>query len=64
MVHYREALRLNPSYAEAHYNLGYTLLQAGRKDEAVTHLRESLRLKPDYAEPRQQLRALGLEISE
>jgi tetratricopeptide (TPR) repeat protein len=43
---YREALRLDPSYADAHANLGLALAATGRNAEAVTHYREALRLLP------------------
>ncbi len=33
----------------AHNNLGNTLLQQGKVDEAITHFQESLQIKPDYA---------------
>lgn len=47
---YREALRLNPSYAEAHNNLAVLLRQRGKDDEASIHYRRALQLRPDYAE--------------
>jgi len=43
---YREALRLNPNYAEAHNNLGNLLSKQGRHAEAVKHLASVLRLNP------------------
>ena len=41
-----EALRLRPSYAEAHSNLGTALYAKGRMGEAVAQYKEALRLKP------------------
>ena len=49
MAQYREALFLDPAYAEAHLNLGHELLQAEKLDEASTHLSKALRLKPELA---------------
>ena len=47
---YREAIRLKPDDAEAHYNLGIALSGQGKLDEAIAEYREAIRLKPDYAE--------------
>jgi Flp pilus assembly protein TadD len=35
---YKEALRINPDYAEAHNNLGNALVQTGRASEAIRPL--------------------------
>jgi tetratricopeptide (TPR) repeat protein len=45
---YREALRLRPSYADAHNNLGIALCKKGQIDEAISHYQEAIRLKPNY----------------
>lgn len=47
----REALRLDPSLAPAHFQLGTVLEGLNRLNEAVVELREAARLNPDYAEP-------------
>ena len=47
---YREALRLEPEYAEAHNNLGRALKDVGRNEDALAHANRALRLKPDYAD--------------
>jgi spermidine synthase len=49
MANYSKSLRLKPDNAEAHYNLGYTLVSAGRLGEAITHFTEALRLRPGFA---------------
>jgi tetratricopeptide (TPR) repeat protein len=46
---YQEAIRLDPSYAEARNNLGFALAELGRLDEAVVQYREALRLDWHYA---------------
>jgi protein O-mannosyl-transferase len=52
---YREALRLNPDFAQAHNNLGMALSSIGHLDEAIRQYREALRLKADYAEAHNNL---------
>jgi tetratricopeptide (TPR) repeat protein len=44
--HYKEALRIRPSYADAHYNLGVALGKKGAIDEAAFHYRRVLQLRP------------------
>ena len=46
----REAIRLQPDDAAAHYNLGVALDGQGKLDEAVAEYREAIRLQPDFAE--------------
>ncbi len=59
-----EALRLNPNYARAHFNLGVALAGQQKLEQAITQYREALRLKPDYTEAKEQLRALGVRVSD
>ena len=44
---YREAMRLNPDLALAHFNLGNALRDQGKPSEAIAEYREAIRLKPD-----------------
>ncbi len=44
------ALAIRPDWAEAHCNLGNTLREQGKLDEAVPHFRRAVELKPDHAE--------------
>jgi serine/threonine-protein kinase len=44
-----------PYEAYANYNLGYTLLQLGRCDEAIGYLKTARKLEPDRTEPRDAL---------
>ena len=37
---YKEALRIDPDYAEAHNNLGSTLFQTGRTSEAIEEYKQ------------------------
>jgi tetratricopeptide (TPR) repeat protein/ADP-heptose:LPS heptosyltransferase len=47
---YRQALQLQPAYAQAHNNLGLALLDQGKLDEAEASFRRAVGLKPDYVE--------------
>lgn len=44
----REALKLNPNYAEAYNNLGYCSGALGKFDEGVQYLNQALRIRPDF----------------
>ena len=46
---FREALRLNPGFAEAHNNLGIALRQRSQIDEAMSQFQAAIRLKPNDA---------------
>ena len=48
-VHFREAMRIRPEYAFAHYNLGNALSFQGRTGEAMEQYRQTIRIMPDYA---------------
>lgn len=55
---YREALRVEPNYPEAHFNLGAALIAAHDPaliEPAVGEYETALRLKPDYAEAHSNL---------
>jgi tetratricopeptide (TPR) repeat protein len=45
--HLRAALRIRPSYADAHANLAAVLIKTGRFAEAVDHARWALQSKPE-----------------
>jgi len=57
IVHYTQAIRLRPDYAEAHNNLGVALAQQGKREQAVVHFSQALRLKPDDEAVRNNLQA-------
>ena len=46
----RQAIRLRPGFAEAHYGLGKALDGKGDHKSAFTGYREAVRLKPDFPE--------------
>jgi Flp pilus assembly protein TadD len=55
---YREAVRLDPKSATAHYNLGSSLARAGRFAEAERQLRSALEISPNT----QTYTALGIVL--
>jgi len=55
-------VRLRPSYAEAHNNLGNTLKALDRLPEAAASYREAVRLWPDLAEAHNNLGSALLEL--
>ena len=46
--HYRRALDLDPTHADAHSSLGMALGLVGQNEEAIRHLQEALRIRPDH----------------
>jgi Flp pilus assembly protein TadD len=61
VTQFREAVRLDPDFPDAHYNLGMLLLALDQPNEATTQLREVLRLKPDDAQVKEVLRRIGTQ---
>jgi hypothetical protein len=54
---FRDALRLDPAYANAHNNLGNVLLAQGRTEEAIHEFREVVRLQPGSDAAKKNLEA-------
>ncbi len=54
---YRQAVRLQPTYAVARYELGRALILQRKIDEAIGQFREAIRLKPEFAEAHDNLGA-------
>ncbi len=49
MIHYNEAIRLQPYYADAYYNRGNILFSRGRIDEAIADWEYTLQMQPGDA---------------
>jgi len=47
---YKQAIRIKPDDAEAHYNLGVAYGELGMYREAMEAYKQAIRIKPDYAE--------------
>jgi len=50
MLHYEEAIKLVPNYAEAYYNRGNILFANGRVDEAIADWEKTLQIQPNDAD--------------
>jgi tetratricopeptide (TPR) repeat protein len=62
IARFDEALRLEPGYADAHFDLGLALSRIpGRMDEAIAHYQTALNLEPSFVEAHNNL---GLALME
>lgn len=52
---YERALKIDPTYAEAYSNLGYTYRKQEKFDKAVRCYKDAIKLKPDLAEAHEYL---------
>jgi tetratricopeptide (TPR) repeat protein len=52
---YKEAIRLQPRYAAAHYNLAIALCKKGLLDDAIAASKEAIRLQPEDTEAHNNL---------
>ncbi len=50
MVHFGQAIKLQPDYAEAYYNRGNVLYAKGRIDEAIADWEKTLQIQPNDAD--------------
>jgi tetratricopeptide (TPR) repeat protein len=55
ITEFREAIRLQPDFADAHSSLGYALRAHGEAEEAIAEFRTAIRLRPDDYSTRDQL---------
>jgi tetratricopeptide (TPR) repeat protein len=46
---YKEAIKADPNYATAYYELGYTLFSTGKEKDAIPYLENALKLDPKLA---------------
>lgn len=63
-THLREAIRLDPSLAIAHFQLGEALEDRGQTEEAISEFQTAARLDVDYAEPHYELARLYRKIGD
>ena len=55
---FKQAIEIDPSYAEAYYNLGRLYKMQGLTKEAIVEFQLAVRLKPDYSAAKRELEAL------
>ena len=55
LVECQNAVKLDPTLADAHNSLGVVLFKKGRVNEAITQFQEAVRLKPDFSEAQNNL---------
>ncbi len=46
--HYREAVRVDPGFAPAYFELGSVMERLGRPDEAIAFYRRATRIDPNH----------------
>jgi tetratricopeptide (TPR) repeat protein len=61
MAYLEQAIRINPSFAQAYFALGFTLIVSGRAGEAIPYLDRSVKLSPHdpHLSSFHAIRALG-----
>ena len=47
---FKQAIKINPHYADGYYNMGNALREQGKRDEAIEAYTKALSIKPNYAE--------------
>jgi tetratricopeptide (TPR) repeat protein len=47
---FKQAIRINPDYADAYFNLGVVYVKLGRYTEAIETFKQAIRINPDFAE--------------
>jgi tetratricopeptide (TPR) repeat protein len=52
---YKQAIRIDPDFAEAHHDLGVAYGELGKHEEAIKSFKQAIRIDPDYAEAHRNL---------
>lgn len=61
---YRKAVKVDPTYAEAYSNLGYSYRKQKMYQEAIEAYKKAIKLKPDLAEAHEYLGEAYAEMGE
>ncbi len=51
----KQAVKINPDDADAHYNLGVTYVKSGMYKESIASFKQAIRINPDFAEAHNNL---------
>jgi tetratricopeptide (TPR) repeat protein len=60
--HYLEALRINPIFGDACYNLGIAFTRMGNDGDAIRYYKKGLQIKPDNAKAHNNLGSLYIRM--
>jgi len=47
---FKQAIEIDPDFAEVHYNLGLAYFESGKYEEAIDAYKHAIRIDPDYAD--------------
>ena len=61
---YKQAVKIDPDYAEAHFNLGDTYDETGKYEEAIESYKQAVRINPDYAEAHYYLGVAYIDLND
>ena len=50
ITYFEQAIREDPNFAEAHFNIGYCRDELGEHQKAVTAFKKAIQIKPDFVE--------------
>ena len=64
LASYRRALRLEPDYESAHYNIGLVLDESGDLETAIAHYQRTLKLKPGAIKTIHSLERIRLKLAD
>ncbi len=59
IIRFYEALRIDPAYADAYYNLGKVFARQGKTESAILHFQKALQKDPDMTQALYNLSWIG-----
>ena len=55
IIEFKEAVRLNPKYVEAYYDLGLVYKTRGKDEQAIESFKKAIEIKPDSTDAYMQI---------